>query len=193
MGMNQRVGPLLDWLRAATVEPQKSISALTSVDLADSALAQRQGISTRLVPLSTPMHPPRQKIPLKYPFHLHAPAPPPASARQVVMSAERWGVDLRILFRICNTSTAAQLPDIWQIVAPLKKDSAISMMEAVCWRTDKSLRFLPPRIPHAVEVKVMALACHSEDPEKMGDALNIFLFPNLYPLEGLEVALLTRK
>ena len=39
----------------------------------------------------------------------------------------------------------------------------------------------------------MALAFHTEDPDRAGDALNIFLFPELSPLVGLEAALLTRK
>ena len=40
---------------------------------------------------------------------------------------------------------------------------------------------------------VLALAFHTEDPDGVGDALNIFLFPDLSPSEGLEAALLTRK
>ena len=57
MGMNQRVAPFLDWLRAATVEPHQSIAALTSMDLADSTLAQRQGIRTSLPPPSAASKP----------------------------------------------------------------------------------------------------------------------------------------
>ena len=39
MGITQRVTPLMQWLRAATVEPQQGISALTSVELDDNMLA----------------------------------------------------------------------------------------------------------------------------------------------------------
>ena len=39
----------------------------------------------------------------------------------------------------------------------------------------------------------MKLAFHTEDPDGVGDALNIYLFPNLSPLAGSAVALLTRK
>ena len=39
----------------------------------------------------------------------------------------------------------------------------------------------------------MALAFHTKDPDGVGVALNIFLFPNLSPLAGLEAALLNRK
>ena len=45
MRVTQRVAPFLDWLRAALVEPQQGIVSLTSVDLPDSKLSQRQGIS----------------------------------------------------------------------------------------------------------------------------------------------------
>ena len=66
-------------------------------------------------------------------------------------------------------------------------------MEAAYNRTVESLRFRPLRISHSVAVMVMALAFHIKDPDRVGDALNIFLFPNLFPSVGLEVALLTRK
>ena len=44
MGISQRVLPFMEWLRAATVEPQQGIAALPSVDFASSTLTQRQGI-----------------------------------------------------------------------------------------------------------------------------------------------------
>ena len=66
-------------------------------------------------------------------------------------------------------------------------------MEAAYNRTVESLRFRPLRISHSVAVMVMALAFHAEDPDRVGDALNIFLFPNLSPLVGSEAALLTQK
>ena len=40
---------------------------------------------------------------------------------------------------------------------------------------------------------VMAFTFHTKYPDRVGDALNIFLFPGLSPLAGLEAALLTRK
>ena len=70
MGMTQRVAPFLDWLRAATVEPLQGISALTSVDLADTTLAQHQGIRTSLVSPPPPPNPPMQHILLQNPFQL---------------------------------------------------------------------------------------------------------------------------
>ena len=56
-----------------------------------------------------------------------------------------------------------------------------------------SPRFRPPHIPHTVTFMVMALTFHNEDPDGVRDDLNIFLFPNLSPLAGLEAALLTWK
>ena len=66
-------------------------------------------------------------------------------------------------------------------------------MEAACQRTADGLRFPLPRIPHAVVVMVVALDFHTEDPDGVGDALNIFLFPYLSPSEGLEADLLMWK
>ena len=64
----------------------------------------------------------------------------------------------RSLLRVCNTSTETQLPEIWNTIAPLNKYRALSAMEAACRRIANSLRFRPPRIPHAVAVMVMDLA-----------------------------------
>ena len=52
-GLNQRVAPFLDWLRAAMVDPHQGITALTGVDLADATLAQQHGIRMNLVPPPT--------------------------------------------------------------------------------------------------------------------------------------------
>ena len=75
----------------------------------------------------------------------------------------------------------------------MKKERTLSAMEAACWCTADGLRFHPPRTPHAIAVMVMDLAFHTKDPDGVGDALNIFLFPDLSPSAGSEEALLTRK
>ena len=100
MGMTQWVSPFLNWLGAATIEPLQGISALTSVDLADATLAQRQGIRTRLVPPTPPLQPLSQNISLQQPFHLQAPAPPLTPTRKAATPAERWGGDLHSLLWI---------------------------------------------------------------------------------------------
>ena len=40
---------------------------------------------------------------------------------------------------------------------------------------------------------VLALAFHYEDPDGVGDALNAFLFPYLYPSAGLEAGIPTKR
>ena len=40
---------------------------------------------------------------------------------------------------------------------------------------------------------VFPLAFYSEDPDGVGDAVNVFLFLDLFPVAGLEAALLTRQ
>ena len=57
-------------------------------------------------------------------------------------------------------------------------------MEADYRRTSESLQFRPPYTPHNVAVMVMALAFHTKDPDRVGDTLNIFLFPDLSPSAG---------
>ena len=84
MGMTQWVEPFLDLLGVATIEPLQGIADLTSVDLADSMLAQRQGISTSLVPPPPLPQLPSQHSLLHQSFQLQAPDPPPAPTRQAV-------------------------------------------------------------------------------------------------------------
>ena len=76
---------------------------------------------------------------------------------------------------------------------PLKKDRARAVIEAAFRRTADGLRFRPPRIPHAVAFMVMALAFHTKEPYWVGDALIVFLFPELTPSEGSEAALLMQN
>ena len=57
-------------------------------------------------------------------------------------------------------------------------------MEAACRRTADRPSFLLTPYPHAVAVMVMALAFHTKDPNRVGDSLNISLFPKLSPLAG---------
>ena len=40
---------------------------------------------------------------------------------------------------------------------------------------------------------VLALNFHSKDPGRVGDSVNVFLFPDLYPSEGSEAAILMRR
>ena len=42
-------------------------------------------------------------------------------------------------------------------------------------------------------VTVLYLTFHSEEPDRVGDAVNLFLFVDLSPMTGSEVAPLTRR
>ena len=66
-------------------------------------------------------------------------------------------------------------------------------MDAACCITAKGLRFRTPRISRSIAVIVLALAFHSEDPNRVGDAVNVFLFPDLSLLACSEAALLARR
>ena len=142
----------------------------------------------RLFPLPPPPQPPSHHISLQQPFHMKALAPPPDPTRQSVTPIERWEADLQSLLKICSSRTASQLPDICKTVVPLKKERVIAAMETAFWRTADILRLRPPCITHTVAVMVMALTFHTEDPDGVEDALNIFLLPNLFPSAGLEAA-----
>ena len=66
-------------------------------------------------------------------------------------------------------------------------------MEAAYRRTANILRFCHPNIPHVIAIMVMSLAFHTKDTDGVEDTLNIFLFPDLSHLVGLEADLLMRK
>ena len=78
-------------------------------------------------------------------------------------------------------------------MAPLKKDRARASTKVTCQRNTNDLRLCPPCIPYANMVMVMALAFHTEYPNGVGGALNIFIFPDLSLLFVLDRALLTIK
>ena len=66
-------------------------------------------------------------------------------------------------------------------------------MEAACRRTAEHLHFRAPHISQDVSILVLGLKFYSEDPYGVGDAINVFLFPDLSPSAGSEAALLARK
>ena len=63
-------------------------------------------------------------------------------------------------------------------------------MEGECCRTVENLRLRSPHISHAIVVLVLGLAFYSEDPNGVGESINVFLFPYMSPLAGSEAALL---
>ena len=66
-------------------------------------------------------------------------------------------------------------------------------METACRRTAEHLCFWAPRISHAILVLVLGLAFYSEDPDGVGDAISILIFPDLSPSASSEAALLARR
>ena len=92
---------------------------------------------------------------------------------------------------MCNSRTAAQLPDICWAVTPLKNVRLRAAMEAACRRTAYSIRFRPLHIPHAITLMGMVLTFHTKDPNRVGDAINLFVFPDLSLSTGSKDKLLT--
>ena len=87
----------------------------------------------------------------------------------------------------------ADLPPIWDVITPLSRERAQSAIKAACRRTVEHLRFRAPRTSHAVAVIVLGLDFYSKDPYGVGDTIDVFLFPDLYPSVSSEAALLTRR
>ena len=53
----------------------------------------------------------------------------------------------------------------------------------------QALRLKPPNITHVVSVLLLGLDFHTEDPDRVSDAVNIFMFLDLSPETGTESAL----
>ena len=66
-------------------------------------------------------------------------------------------------------------------------------MEAECRRTAEHLQFLAPRISHSVAVLVLGLDFYSEEPDGVGEGINVFIFPDLSPSVGSEATLLAKR
>ena len=63
-------------------------------------------------------------------------------------------------------------------------------MEVACHRTYKHLRIWSPRISHAAAILVLGLTFYYKELDGMGDAINVFLFPDMSPSAVSEAALL---
>ena len=66
-------------------------------------------------------------------------------------------------------------------------------MEAACRQTAEYLRFWAPCTSHDVTVIVLGLELYSKDPDGVGDAINIFIFPDLSPSASSEAVILARR
>ena len=54
------------------------------------------------------------------------------------------------------------------------------------------MRFRAPRIYHTTAVMVIDLAFYTKELDRVGDAVNVFLFPDQSPSASLESAMLTQ-
>ena len=74
-------------------------------------------------------------------------------------------------------------PSIWNTIAPLTKDQAVSAMDLACRLDAYSLRLCAPHIPHSISIMVLELALQTAYPYVAGDTVQIFLFLNLSPYQ----------
>ena len=117
----------------------------------------------------------------------------PQAQRHMNRHAERWGENFRSLLRLCELTREEELPNIWHTVDPLSSERSQEVMKEACRVIAKDLRSRAHKIFQSITVMVLALVFHSEDPNGVGDAINVFLFPELSPSTGSEEALLTRQ
>ena len=59
-------------------------------------------------------------------------------------------------------------------------------MEAASRRNVKHLRLRLPMISHAAAVLILGLAFYSEDLDGVVDAIDVFMFPDMFPSVGLD-------
>ena len=190
MVLEDIVTPLVHWLWYQMSTQTGRVVALSSADLANATLHARKDLRDRIIPSPPPAKPHTAVQFLPRPPE--AAALPPAT-NQVVSTEDRWGGVLNILLGMCNMTEPADLSPIWDVIAPLSRDRDQSAMEAACRRASEHLRFRSPRISHSAAVLVLGLAFYYEDPDSVGNAINVFLFPDLPPLASSEAELLTRR
>ena len=66
-------------------------------------------------------------------------------------------------------------------------------MEVACRRTAEHICFRASHISHAATVLILGLYFYSEDLVGVGDAINVFLFPDLSPSARSKVELLAKR
>ena len=77
-------------------------------------------------------------------------------------------------------------------MAPLTKEKARPALEIACRESARDLRYKAPRVTHTVEVLLLGLHFHTEDPDCVKDTVNIFMFPDLSLSAGSEASMVTR-
>ena len=82
-----------------------------------------------------------------------------------------------------------ELPKVWSNLAPLKSDKALTTLDIACLALAHTLRIKRPNITYMVEFLLLGLAFHTEDPDGVSNALNIFMFLDISLEEGEEAAM----
>ena len=85
------------------------------------------------------------------------------------------------------------LPKIWKRVAPLQKEKTRVALEMACQNKAREMRYKAPRISHIISGLLLSLYLYTEDPERVGDKFNIFLFPEIYLSEISEATIVARR
>ena len=62
-----------------------------------------------------------------------------------------------------------------------------------CQNKAREMRYKAPRISHIISGLLLSLYLYTEDPERVGDKFNIFLFPEIYLSEISEATIVARR
>ena len=82
-----------------------------------------------------------------------------------------------------------ELLNIWADIAPLRKDKSRTALEIACLAHARALQLKTPKITLMVAVLLLGLAFHTEDPNELRNAANIFMSSNISLAAEKEVPL----
>ena len=91
-----------------------------------------------------------------------------------------------------NMYSNNSLPNIWRTIVPLPKYKSRVDVYIECLQKAHSLRYKPPWIYHVVVGLILKKYFHTEDPDRVGDILNIFLLTSISLLSGSKTVLVVR-
>ena len=120
--------------------------------------------------------PPSQILSIQHSFQMQAPGPLPAPTRQAVFPngyIARRTLEPPLSLQRQHSGTA---PGDMEYSRATEEGPGLSRDGGSLTCTADGLSFCPPRIPHTFTVRVATFAFHTEDPDGVGDARNIFLF-----------------
>ena len=84
-------------------------------------------------------------------------------------------------------------PKIGAALSPLKKENACTAIEIACLARVRALRRKAPKITHKVAVLLLSLAFHTGYPDRVSNAVNIFMFLDLSLEAGTKAVLVARR